>query len=170
MKFEFYELNYNCNAHKVEMFNVFRNSRVNEWTLQAVKKYVRNPKKYKYVKQYKNDYLNREEIALYGFDAFCAEIRSILMNQCWSRREYEISVSDAFVCEIRDVVKDLDKFETLDELKEELIKIERKNPKMEKWDVFDQCEKNIPVIAREVIYQYKKQLKEEKESKNGNEE
>lgn len=163
MNFEYYVLNFNCNKHKVETFNIFNNINVNKWTEQAVKKYLRSPRKYS-KRVFSRGGCNKYE-DIYGFDAFCAEIRSILMNQLWARREYEISVSDAFVCEISDVVNKLDQFETLDELKEYMIKINKRNESLEKWDCFAQCEKNIPVIAREVIYQYKQQIKEQKNEK-----
>ena len=70
---------------------------------------------------------------LKGFDALCDEIRSIIQWQEWSRVQYEISVGDAFETDIN---------------------------KFEKWDCYAQCEPNIPIIAREVIYQYKQQIKE----------
>jgi hypothetical protein len=57
------------------------------------------------------------------------------MWQEWSRVEYEISVGDAFE-------DDLDNFE--------------------KWDCYQQCVPNIPMITREVIWQYKQQIKERK--------
>ena len=63
----------------------------------------------------------------------CEKIKSLIAWQEWARREYEISVGDAFE-------DDLSKFE--------------------KWDCYRQCEPNIPMITREVIYQYKQQLKE----------
>ena len=157
--FKYYVMNYDFNRKQVEMFNVFQNIRVSEWTEQAVRKYLRAPKKFKYVKQYSNPFLGTEEIATYGFEGFCNELRNILQNQLWSRREYEISVSDAFVYEIRDIVKDLDKYDSLEDLKKELIKISTRNPKLEKWDCFDQCEPNIEMIAHEVIRQYKQYLK-----------
>lgn len=166
MKFEYYVLNYDWNHHKVEHFNIFRNSRVSEWTEKAIKKYIRSPKKYKYVTQYANEFLGREEVAIYGFDALCAELRSILMNQLWSRREYEISVSDAFTYEVSDIADALDDYDNLDELKEDIKKIANKNPKLEKWDAFWQCDLNIPMIARECIYQYKAQMKEKKNEIN----
>lgn len=165
MQFKYYVMNYNFNSKKVEMFNVFHNIHVQEWTEKAIKKYLRSPKNYKHVEQYKNEFLGIEEIAIYGFDALCEEIRHIISWQERGRREYEISVSDAFVCEISDVVKDLDKYTSLEDLKEELIRINTHNPKLEKWDCYDQCELNIPMITRECIYQYKEAKKREKQDK-----
>lgn len=162
MKFEYYVLNYDCNRKKVYQFNVFQNIHVQEWSEKAVKKYLRAPAKYKFIKQYSRPWDGTDEVAIYGFEALCAEIRSILMNQCWSRREYEICVTDAFTYEICDIVKDLDKYDNLEDLKQKLIDIERKNAKLEKWDCFQQCELNIPIITREIIWQYKQQLKEDK--------
>ena len=129
MKFEYYVLNYDFNRQKVEMFNVFDNISVQKDVEKTVRKYLRAPSKFKSEKHI--TYMIHE--TLYGFDAFCNEIRRTLMWQEWGRREYEISVGDAFE-------DDLDKFE--------------------KWDCYMQCEPNIPIIAREVIWQYKQQLKE----------
>ena len=93
MQFEFYVLNYNTNGNKVEMFNIFNNIRVQEWTEKAVKKYLRSPKNFKY-----ESFFNKEVI--YGFDALVKEIDSAIHNQQWSRREYEIGVCDAFESDI----------------------------------------------------------------------
>lgn len=73
------------------------------------------------------------EKGLYGFEALCEELRRAIMWQEWSRREYEIFVGDAFCA-------DLDRYE--------------------KWDCYDQCLPNIPIIARECIYQFQQQSKE----------
>ena len=126
MQFEYYVLNYNPNAKKIEPFNIFRNCYVQEYTEKAIKKYLRSPKNYKY-KRYGED-------TLYGFEGLCQEIERIIQWQEWSRREYEISVGDAFE-------KDCDY--------------------LEKWDCYMQAKSNIPMIARECIYQYKEQRKEE---------
>lgn len=127
-RFEFYVMNYDWNKKEVFMYNIFNNIVVNEWTLKAIKKYIRSPKKYKYYDWHLKD-------NLYGFEALCKEIRSILMYQLRSRVEYEIEVGDAYEDDIN---------------------------KFERWDCFQQCEPNIPVIARECIYQYKQYLKEKK--------
>ena len=97
-----------------------------------LKKYLRNPKKFKHIIQYENKFLEREEIAIYGFDALVKEIDSIIHWQEWGRREYEISVGDAFTTDCN---------------------------KLEKWDCYQQAKPNIEIITREVIYQYKQQLK-----------
>lgn len=127
MQFEYYVLNYNPNAKKIEPFNIFRNCYVQEYTEKAIKKYLRSPKNYKY-ERYGED-------TLYGFEGLCQEIERIIQWQEWSRREYEISVGDAFE-------KDCDY--------------------LEKWDCYMQAKSNIPMIARECIYQYKQQRKEQK--------
>ena len=127
MQFEYYVLNYNPNAKKIEPFNIFRNCYVQEYTEKAIKKYLRSPKNYKY-ERYGED-------TLYGFEGLCQEIERIIQWQEWSRREYEISVGDAFK-------KDCDY--------------------LEKWDCYMQAKSNIPMIARECIYQYKEQRKEQK--------
>ena len=136
MQFEYYVLNYNPNANKIEPFNIFRNCYVQEYTEKAVRKYLRSPKNYKYVVQHKNDFLGREEIAVYGFDALVKEIDSIIAWQERGRREYECSVGDAFTTDYN---------------------------KLEKIDCYYQSKPNMKIIAREVIFQYKKQLKEKNE-------
>ena len=127
MQFEYYVLNYNPNANKIEPFNIFRNCYVQEYTEKAIKKYLRSPKNYKY-ERYGED-------TLYGFEGLCKEIERTIQWQEWSRREYEISVGDVFE-------KDCDY--------------------LEKWDCYMQAKSNIPMIARECIYQYKQQRKEQK--------
>lgn len=130
MQFEYYVLNYDFNSHKVEMFNIFRNIHLQEETEKEVRKYLRSPKKYYYLK---HGLWVGETTCIYGFDGLCETIKSLIMWQEWARREYEISVGDAFE-------DDLDNFE--------------------KWDCYLQCLPNIPMITREVIWQYKQQLKE----------
>ena len=126
MQFEYYVLNYDCNAHKIVPFNIFRNILVQEETEKAVRKYLRSPKNFTYKS------FDGKEI-LHGFDAFVRELDGIIKWQEWSRREFEISVGDAFEddCE-----------------------------KLEKWDCYGQAKPNIEIIAREVIWQYKQQKKE----------
>ena len=136
MKFEYYVLNCNPNTKNIEPFNIFRNCYVQEYTEKAVRKYLRSPKNYKYVVQHKNDFLGREEIAVYGFDALVKEIDSIIAWQERGRREYECSVGDAFTTDCN---------------------------KLEKIDCYYQSKSNMKIIAREVIFQYKKQLKEKNE-------
>ena len=132
MQFEFYVLNYDFNKRKVINYNIFNNIRVQEWTEKAVRKYLRAPKKFKHIVQYENKFLNREEITLYGFDALVKEIERNIMHEQWGRREYEISVSDAFTTDI---------------------------DKLEKWDVYQQAKPNMVIITHEVIRQFKEQLK-----------
>lgn len=134
MQFQFYVLNYDFNKKKVINYNIFNNIRVQEWTEKAVRKYLRSPKKFKHIIQYENKFLGREEIAIYGFDAFVEEIRRTIAWQEYGRRQYEISVGDAFTSDCT---------------------------KLEKWDCYDQCKPNMKMIAREVIYQYKEQLAKE---------
>ena len=136
MQFEYYVLNCNPNTKNIEQFNIFRNCYVQEYTEKAIKKYLRSPKNYKYVVQHKNDFLGREEIAVYGFDALVKEIDSIIAWQECGRREYECSVGDAFTTDCN---------------------------KLEKIDCYYQSKPNMKIIAREVIFQYKKQLKEKNE-------
>ena len=129
MQFEFYVLNYDCNRKKVINYNIFNNILVQEWTENAVKKYLRSPKKFTY-KPY-----DKDGMTICGFDALVREIESNIRWQEWGRREYEISVGDAFETDV-------------DEL--------------EKWDCYMQAKPNMTIIAHEVIRQYKEQLKKEK--------
>lgn len=134
MQFEYYVLNYDTNKKKVINYNIFNNINVQEWTEKAVRKYLRAPKKFKHIVQYENKFLGKEEIALYGFDALVKEIERNIMHEQWGRREYEISVSDAFESDIDN---------------------------LEKWDVYQQAKPNMIIITHEVIRQYKEQLKKE---------
>ena len=136
MQFEYYVLNYDFNKKKVENFNIFQNCLVQEYTEKAVRKYLRAPKKFKHIVQYENKLLGREEIALYGFDALVEEIDRTIAWQERGRREYECSVGDAFTTDCN---------------------------KLEKIDCYYQSKPNMKIIAREVIFQYKKQLKEKNE-------
>ena len=91
----------------------------------------------KYLRSPKNyKYEKYGEDTLYGFEGLCKEIERIIQWQEWSRCEYEISVGDAF---------------------------EKDCNKLEKWDCYGKCIANIPMITREVIWQYKQQLKGEKD-------
>ena len=83
MQFEYYVLNYDCNKKKVENFNIFRNCLVQEHTEKAVRKYLRNPKNYKYVVQHKNDFLGREEwYEEYLIDELIDFFSFEIMNMC----------------------------------------------------------------------------------------
>ena len=125
MQFEYYVLNYDCNAKKIVPFNIFRNIHVQEWTEKAVRKYLRSPKNFTYKS------FDGKEI-LHGFDAFVKELDGIIKSEEWSRREYEVSVGDAFETDCE---------------------------KLEKWDCYGQAHMNMEMIAREVIWQYKEQKK-----------
>lgn len=87
-------------------------------------------------KKFKYEPFNKDEEVLYGFDALVKEIDRTIAWQEYGRRQYECSVGDAF---------------------------ETDCSKLEKWDCYMQAKPNVEVIAREVIYQYKQQIKEEKE-------
>ena len=126
MQFKFYVLNYDCNAKKIVPFNIFRNIHVQEWTEKAVRKYLHSPKNFTYKS------FDGKEI-LHGFGALVREIDGIVKWEEWSRREYEVSVGDAFETDCE---------------------------KLEKWDCYGQAHMNIEMIAREVIWQYKQQKKE----------
>ena len=126
MRFEFYVLNYDFNKKKVINYNIFNNIRVQEWTEKAVRKYLRSPKKFTYKP------FNSNEEVVYGFDALVREIDGIIRWGEWSKREYEISVGDAFETDIN---------------------------KLEKWDTYSQAHANAEIITHTAIRQYKEQLK-----------
>lgn len=108
------------------MYNIFNNIRVQEWTEKAVRKYLRAPKKFTYTPY------GKDAETIYGFDALVMELDRTIAWQERMRREYEISVADAFETDV---------------------------DKLEKWDCYMQAAPNMEMIAREVIYQYKQQLK-----------
>jgi hypothetical protein len=89
MEFKWYVLNYNINAKKVEMFNIFSNWLLKEAVEKEIRKYLRAPNKYVY-----KDYW--QDIETKGFEGFCKEIESLIMWQEWGRVEYEISVGEPF--------------------------------------------------------------------------
>ena len=107
MKFEFFVLNYDINKKTTEMFNIFRNIYVQEETEKAIRKYLRSPKNFKYEKSIMN---NKEPEYIYGFEALCARIDSILRWQEWGRCEYEISAGDKFTIEVEDILNEINKY------------------------------------------------------------
>lgn len=72
---------------------------------------------------------------IYGFEAFVETINLIIKCEEWARCEYEIMVNGLFSDE----------------------------DCAQKIDCYTQCKPNMEMIAREVIYQYKTWLKENKE-------
>ena len=126
MRFEYYVLNHNFNRDKIGLFNIFDNCYVQERTEKEIRKYLRSPKNYKY------DSFFKDEEPVYGFDALVKEIDSIIRWQEWSRREFEVSVGDAFETDCE---------------------------KLEKWDCYGQAKPNMKMITYEVIRQYKEQKK-----------
>ena len=155
MQFEYYVLNYNPNTNKIEPFNIFRNCYVQEYTEKAIKKYLRSPKNYKY------DSFFKDEESVYGFDGLCKRFEQILRHEEWSRCEYEIAVGGIFITELSDIVREVERGEiAVEDIYEEIQKRNKRNSKLEKWDCFQQTQKNIPMIMRECIRQYKEQRKE----------
>ena len=154
MQFEFYVLNYEPNKRKVINFNIFNNICVQERTEKEIKKYLRSSKKYIY------EPFNKNEKVLFGFEALCKKLERIIAGEEWGRREYEISVSDAFVTEISDILREVERGNlTKENIYDELQKIEKRNPKLEKWDAYSQTKPNIEIIAHTVLRQYKEQVK-----------
>lgn len=87
-------------------------------------------------KKFTYEPFNKNEERLYGFDAFVKELDRTIAWQERGRREYECSVGDAFTTDCN---------------------------KLEKIDCYYQSKPNMEIIAREVIFQYKKQLREKNE-------
>ena len=154
MQFEYYVLNHNSNRDKIELFNIFDNYYVQEWTEKEIRKYLRSPKNYKY-----NSFIKDEE-PVYGFDGLCKRFEQILRCEEWSRCEYEIAVGGIFITELSDIVCEVERGEiAVEDIYEEIQRRNKRNSKLEKWDCFQQTQKNIPMIMRECIRQYKEQVK-----------
>lgn len=160
--FKWYVLNYNINQKKIEQWNIFENINVSKNCLEAVKEYIKHPSEYVY-----HDYDNNETK---GFDGLCAKFQSILRCELWARREYEISVGDAFIPDVKDFASMINTYisegKTLQDLSNDInVKANKKYYNLEKYDVYKQCEQNIPAIVRECIFQYKQNNKSKKGSK-----
>lgn len=115
--FEFYVLNYDFNRKKVILYNIFNNVQVYDWSLKLTRKRARNDIK---------------------DDEYRKELLDIIQWQEWSRREYEISVGDAF---------------------------EEDCSKLEKWDCYEQAKPNIDLIADMCLKRYRQWKKEQKNNK-----
>ena len=154
MHFEYYVLNYNFNKNQIELFNIFDNYYVQEQTEKEIKKYLRSPKNYKY------DSFFKSEQPIYGFDGLCKKFEKILKYEEWSRCEYEIAVGSIHITELSDIIRAVERKEiAIDNVYDEIQKKNKRNSKLEKWDCFQQAQKNIPMIMRECIRQYKEQKK-----------
>ena len=90
----------------------------------------------------------------------CKRFEQILRHEEWSRCEYEIAVGGIFITELSDIIRKVEREEiTTEDVYEEIQKRNKRNSKLEKWDCFQQTQKNIPMIMRECIRQYKEQVK-----------
>lgn len=89
IQFKYYVLNYDFNRRKVIHYNIFNNIHVQEYTEKAVRKYLRNPKKFTYKS------FDGQEV-IYGFDAFVKELDGIIQWQEWGRCGYEMSCGYKF--------------------------------------------------------------------------
>ena len=117
-------------------------------------KYIRSPKNYKY------DSFFKDEEPIYGFDGMCKRFEQILRCEEWSRCEYEIAVGGIFITELSDIIREVERGEiAVEDIYEEIQRRNKRNSKLEKWDCFQQTQKNIPMIMRECIRQYKEQVK-----------
>ena len=158
MKFEYYVLNHDFNRDKIVLFNIFNNYCVQEWTEKEIKKYIRSPKNYKY------DSFLKDEEPVYGFEGLCKRFEQILRCEEWSRCEYEIAVGGIFITELSDIIRAVERKEiAIDNVYDEIQKKNKRNSKLEKWDCFQQAQKNIPMIMRECIWQYKQQKNKTKD-------
>ena len=103
MELEWFVLNYDFNRKKIENYNIFRNF----YFIENVKK------------------LLEEHLT---FEDFIIQLDKKLRYSFWSKREYEISVGDAF---------------------------EENLNKYEKIDVYFQVKPNIKILAKYIIDNYK---------------
>lgn len=103
LDFEYYAMNYDWNKKTVYMYNIFNNVNVYSDTVKNVVRYL-------------TDAISYEE--------FVKELGEAIRHEMWARREYEISVSDAFDTNIDNY---------------------------KKYDVWYQAKPNIETIARSVI-------------------
>ena len=157
IQFEYYVLNYDHNKDKIVLFNIFDNYYVQEQTEKEIRKYIRNPKNYKY------DSFFKDEEPVYGFDGLCKRFETILRCEEWARCEYEIAVGGIFITELSDIIREVERGEIgADDIYEEIQKKNKYSSKLEKWDCFQQAQNNISMIMRECIWQYKQQKKKEK--------
>jgi len=102
-KLKFYVLRYDWNNNKVIRYNIFDNVRVYEETIKTIKRYDNNEM---------------------SFDDFVEELKGIVAWQEAYRREYEVSIGDAF---------------------------EENVNKLEKWDCYMQFELNARMFAEWLI-------------------
>lgn len=103
---KWYVLNYNFNEKKVENFNIFRSVRFVESVQDLLDNYI-------------------------TFEDFVKKLENILRYSFWSKREYEIFVSDAFETNINN---------------------------FEKIDVYSQIKPNIKILAKYIIDNYNSEL------------
>ena len=103
---EWYVLNYDCNRGKIYSFNIFSNSRFS-----------------KYVNELLDNFIT--------MDKFIEELGNEVRYCFWSKREYEISVGDAF---------------------------DTNFDNYEKIDVFDQVMPNIKALAKYIIDKHNEQI------------
>ena len=99
---KWYVLNYDFNGKKVENFNIFRSVRFTEGVQDLLDNYI-------------------------TFEDFVEKLDRKLKYSFWSKREYEISVGDAFET-------DLDKYE--------------------KIDIYSQVKPNVKILAKYIIDNY----------------
>lgn len=99
---KWYVLNYDFNGKKVENFNIFRSVRFVEGVQVLLEHYI-------------------------TFEDFVEKLESELRYTFWSKREYEISVSDAFETDLN---------------------------KYEKIDVYSQVKPNVRILAKYIIDNY----------------
>lgn len=99
---KWYVLNYDFNKKEVENFNIFRSTRFIDGVQDLLKHYI-------------------------TFEDFVEKLENELRYAFWSKREYEISVSDAFEIDLN---------------------------KYEKIDVYSQVKPNVRILAKYIIDNY----------------
>lgn len=99
---EWYVLNYDFNGKKVENFNIFRSCRFADGVKELLDNYI-------------------------TFGDFVEKLEKQLQYAFWSKREYEISVSDVFETDLN---------------------------KYEKIDVYSQVKPNVRILAKYIIDNY----------------
>ena len=100
-------------------------------------------------------------------DDYLGQLNNIAayLEQSKQNKDYQKQLND-FYDNQQEMINDyLDKYNDLEELKNKLKKIERNNPKLEKWDCYEYCKPNLEIITREIIRQYKEQKNNDSNTK-----
>ena len=110
MKLEYYVLNYDFNKKEVVPFNIFGNYYVNQKAVELATEYL---------------------TCKLPYDEMKEEFRRAMQYELWGRRQYEISVGDAF---------------------------EDDCSKLEKWDCYAQALPNLELIVRYIVKEVQRDI------------